>query len=56
MDWMTTMDGQLLPGRNCKEILKDLEAEKWFDPAFQGFINKEIVRFKEEEKDHQKKQ
>ena len=25
------------------EIWKDIEVEKWFDPAFQDFINKELA-------------
>ena len=26
------------------EIWKSIEVEKWFDPAFQGFINKELAK------------
>ncbi|HZI71662.1 MAG TPA: hypothetical protein VFD60_10940 [Nitrososphaeraceae archaeon] len=36
--------------RNCfkrgtiREIWKEIEPDKWFDPSFQNFINTEIVR------------
>ena len=41
---MVTMDKNFFEERKIIEYWKsDLELEKWFDPAFEEFINKEII-------------
>ena len=44
MDWMVTMDENFFEEGKIIEYWKsDLELEKWFDPAFEEFINKELI-------------
>jgi hypothetical protein len=43
MDWMVAMDESAFRYGTISEIWKNIEVEKWFDPAFQEFINKELA-------------
>ena len=43
MDRVVTIYGKLLSERNDREAWKPLEPMRWFDPAFQNFVNRELV-------------
>ena len=38
LQWMKTV----FERGKTNEIWKNIELEKWFDPAFQGFVNREL--------------
>jgi hypothetical protein len=40
--WMRWMKSAFEQG-TISEIWKNIEVEKWFDPAFEEFINKELI-------------
>ena len=42
--WLRRMRNYLEQGKIREYWESDLELEKWFDPAFEDFINNEIVR------------
>jgi hypothetical protein len=41
-EWMRWMKSAFEQG-TISEIWKNIEVEKWFDPAFEEFINKELI-------------
>ena len=41
--WLRVMKSCFDQGKIRKYWESDLELEKWFDPAFEEFINKEII-------------
>jgi hypothetical protein len=43
MGRMVTMDETYISKRNHQRNMKQIEPDKWFNPDFQSFINKEIV-------------
>jgi hypothetical protein len=48
--WLLWMRSSFQEG-TIKKYWRDLQIEKWFDPAFQEFMNNEIVGSTEEGKD-----
>ena len=40
--WLRWMKSAFEQG-TISEIWKNIEVEKWFDPAFEEFINKELI-------------
>ena len=44
LGWLRRMRSCFEQGKIREYWESDLELEKWFDPAFQDFVNKEIVR------------
>jgi hypothetical protein len=44
LDGLRTMRNCFQQGKIREYWESDLELEKWFDPAFEDFINNEIVR------------
>jgi hypothetical protein len=40
--WMRWMKSAFEQG-TISDIWKNIEVEKWFDPAFEEFINKELI-------------
>jgi hypothetical protein len=48
--WLLWMRNSFQEG-TIKKYWRDLQIEKWFDPAFQEFMNNEIVGSREEGKD-----
>ena len=43
MGRLVTMDETYISKGTIKEIFKQIESDKWFNPDFQNFVNTEIV-------------
>ena len=40
-----TTDEKLFSQRNDEQKMEEIESDRWFDPAFQNFINNQVVAF-----------